>query len=154
MKLNIKRQRSGFTLVELIVTLMIVSVLGALAMPSYRDHQDNVEMALALVDMQKIANALEVYFIDNNAYPPSLAEIGMDGYRDPYGNPYVFVGFDANTTDSDKRKDQNLNPVNSDYDLYSVGKDGDTSRNFNASNARDDIVRANDGQFYGFAEDY
>ena len=154
MELNIKRQRSGFSLVELVVTLMIVSVLGALAMPSYRDHQDNVNMALALVDMRRIANALEVYFIDNNAWPPSLTEIGMDGLRDPFGNPYVFVGFDENTASADKRKDANLNPVNSDYDLYSVGKDGDTSRNFNASNARDDIVRANDGQFYGFAEDY
>ena len=47
-----------------------------------------------------------------------------------------------------------MNPLNSDYDLYSVGEDGLTQKPLNASNARDDIVRANNGAFVGLAEDY
>ena len=49
---------------------------------------------------------------------------------------------------------QNLNPVNSDFDLYSNGPDGVTQRNFGSGEGRDDIVRANNGGFIGVAEDY
>jgi general secretion pathway protein G len=52
------------------------------------------------------------------------------------------------------RKDRNLVPINSDYDLYSVGPDGDSSLPLTAATSRDDIVRANDGRFIGKAEDY
>ncbi len=47
-----------------------------------------------------------------------------------------------------------MNPVNSDYDLYSKGPDGDTQKQFTAAKARDDIVRANNGRYYGTAEDH
>ena len=52
------------------------------------------------------------------------------------------------------RKDKNLVPVNDDYDLYSMGKNGTTSMPFNSARGRDDIVRANNGRFIGLAEDY
>ena len=52
------------------------------------------------------------------------------------------------------RKDRFLTPVNSDYDLYSVGIDGDSQAAFTAKVSRDDVVRANDGGFVGLAEDF
>ena len=54
----------------------------------------------------------------------------------------------------DFRKDKNLNPLNTDYDLYSVGKEGATASALTAKSSRDDIVRANDGAFIGRGEDY
>ena len=47
-----------------------------------------------------------------------------------------------------------MNPVNSDYDLYSMGSDGRTQAQFNAKFGRDDIVRARDGAYLSIAEDY
>jgi general secretion pathway protein G len=44
--------------------------------------------------------------------------------------------------------------VNTDFDLYSVGKDGLTVTAFTAKSARDDVVRANDGRYVGLAENY
>jgi general secretion pathway protein G len=45
-------------------------------------------------------------------------------------------------------------PINSDYDLYSVGKDGVSSGPLTAGPSRDDVIRANDGGFFGLARDY
>jgi len=44
--------------------------------------------------------------------------------------------------------------VNSDYDLYSRGSDGLTDLVLNADVARDDIVRAGDGDFVGLAANF
>ena len=52
------------------------------------------------------------------------------------------------------RKDGNLNPLNTDFDLYSRGQDGDTAGPLSAQSSRDDIVRANNGAFVGLGEDY
>ena len=52
------------------------------------------------------------------------------------------------------RKDRFLVPINSTYDLYSVGKDGKTVAALTAKASKDDIVRANDGAFIGLAVKY
>jgi general secretion pathway protein G len=52
------------------------------------------------------------------------------------------------------RRDRNLNPLNRDFDLYSVGPDGVTQTQLTARFARDDIVRAGNGSFIGRAEDH
>ena len=52
------------------------------------------------------------------------------------------------------RKDKNLHQLNTDFDLYSSGKDRDSKRPLNAKASRDDIMRANNGAFIGLAEDY
>ena len=52
------------------------------------------------------------------------------------------------------RKDRFLKPVSSDYDLYSMGPDGQCKENLNSKESRDDIVRASDGAFVGVAENF
>jgi len=52
------------------------------------------------------------------------------------------------------RKDRFLVPLNSDYDLYSAGKDGESRPPLSAQMSQDDIVRANDGAYIGLASQY
>ena len=52
------------------------------------------------------------------------------------------------------RKDRFLVPINSCYDLYSMGKDGQSVPPLTAKASWDDIVRANDGAFVGLAWQY
>jgi len=52
------------------------------------------------------------------------------------------------------RKDHNLVPVNSDFDLFSKGKDGQSKSPFTAKASRDDIVRANNGRYIGPVSGY
>ena len=52
------------------------------------------------------------------------------------------------------RKDKNLVPINSDYDLYSMGPDGISVSPLTAKASQDDIVRGRNGKFIGVATDY
>jgi general secretion pathway protein G len=92
------------------------------------------------------------YGMDHNVPPDSLADVGYDGLRDPWGRPYVYLKILGSTDpghSAKQRKDHSLVPVNSDYDLYSMGPDGESKAPFTAKASRDDIVRASDGAFIG-----
>ncbi len=52
------------------------------------------------------------------------------------------------------RKDKQLHPINSDYDLYSVGKDGETVAPLTAKKSWDDVIRAADGAYIGLAKGF
>lgn len=52
------------------------------------------------------------------------------------------------------RKDRFLVPINCDYDLYSMGPDGETTAPLTARKSRDDIIRAGDGAFVGPASEF
>jgi general secretion pathway protein G len=45
-------------------------------------------------------------------------------------------------------------PINSDYDLYSMGKDGESVPPLTARASRDDVIRANDGAYIGLASEF
>jgi len=52
------------------------------------------------------------------------------------------------------RKDHNLKPVNIGYDVYSMGPDGRTATPFTSTLGKDDIVMADDGDYFGLACQY
>jgi general secretion pathway protein G len=52
------------------------------------------------------------------------------------------------------RKDHFLHPISSDFDLYSMGADGQSVAPLTAQKSRDDIIRANDGSYYGLASNF
>jgi general secretion pathway protein G len=152
-KMDFGKQKA-FTLIELMIVLSIIGILSALALPSYMDYIDKVEGNQAVQDIARIGKALDSYYFDNGSYPDSLAELGMDDWLDPWGNPYQYLNI-ANTKGKGKlRKDRNLVPINSDFDLYSMGPDGRSVGPLTAKHSRDDIIRAGNGSFIGVAEDY
>jgi general secretion pathway protein G len=55
---------------------------------------------------------------------------------------------------SQPRKDRFLVPINSDYDLYSMGPDGASAPPLTAKASHDDIIRASDGAYVGVAENF
>ena len=147
----------GFTLMELFIVLAIIGVLVAIAVPSYINYRNKGQIAHAISEINSIQKAIIDYRIRENELPDRLADINMDLIRDPWGRPYQYLRLDGNTTSGIKglrRRDKNANPVNSDYDLYSMGQDGKTTPQFTAKDARDDIVRANDGSYIGLAENH
>ena len=72
----------------------------------------------------------------------------------PWGNPYRYFNLATKKGNGQERKNRNLVPINSDYDLYSSGKDGASLGPLIAKASRDDVVRANDGRFIGLAKEY
>lgn len=149
-----KRQR-GFTLVEIMLGIALVALILAVAVPTYTNIIDRMRISRAVSDIQVISMTLTRFRINNNdQLPDSLAEIGKDTMLDPYGQPYSYFNIANATGNGSLRKDRNLVPINSDYDLYSVGRDGRSVGPLTAGPSHDDIVRANDGAFIGLAIDY
>jgi general secretion pathway protein G len=144
----------GFTVIELAIVLAIAGLLIAIGVPTVKNYLEGARVAQAkieIADMQKVIRKLEVA---NGAVPADLAAAGLDGKLDPWGNPYEYFNQRTGTGNGQSRKDKNLKPLNSDFDLYSIGPDMLTSASLLNSRSRDDIVRARDGGFIGMAAEF
>lgn len=149
--------RSGLTLIELLSVLVILGTLIAMAMPKLRSTIDTAKVARAIGDIRTIGIEIDAIVAGGGVLPNSLADIGRGGMLDPWGRPYQYLKFDTGKgkgVPGAARKDRFLVPINSTYDLYSMGKDGKSSPPLTAAGSRDDIVRANDGGFIGPASRY
>ena len=144
---------AGFGAVEIMVALAVLGLLAALAVPSYSDHLERSRAATIAGDMLSIELAIEQFQLATNSLPPDLAAVGMAGLQDPWGNPYRYLNLETAPPGA-ARKDRFLVPLNTDYDLYSMGPDGASTAPLTAAASRDDYIRANDGRFHGWAADY
>ena len=65
-----------------------------------------------------------------------------------------FSVFTAVPVEQTRRRDRYMFPLNTDYDLFSLGPNGITSVSLGETMAQDDVIRANNGGFFGTASDY
>lgn len=145
----------GFTLIELAIAIAILGVLGALTLSQYLAYIERVRVARAVIELKDISAQLDPIAFEGGRLPNALADIGLGGRKDPWGRPYAYLRILGNPLGPSKaRRDQFLVPINSDYDLYSRGKDGLTSRVLTHPSSLDDVVRANNGAFLGLAAKY
>ncbi|MFO1372142.1 MAG: prepilin-type N-terminal cleavage/methylation domain-containing protein [Candidatus Competibacteraceae bacterium] len=149
------RRYGGFTLAELLLALVIVGILATIAANSYSEYIDRVKITQAKSDILLIESVIERFYTVNFRYPESLSELtGQIPLLDPWKNPYQYLNITTTKGKGKVRKDHNLVPLNTDYDLYSMGKDGQSVSPLTAKASRDDIVRANNGGFIGLASEY
>jgi general secretion pathway protein G len=150
------RASSGFTLIELMLVLGILTILAAIAIPTFRVYAERTETTEAIEGIRSLEKELELFRMEWKAYPSDLSALGLDDLADPWGNPYQFLNLSDGGTGSAgrARKDKFLVPINSTFDLYSMGPDGVSVPPLTANQSRDDIIRANDGGYVGVAADY
>lgn len=122
----------GFTLIELMVVIVILSVLAVWVAPKIMGRPDQAKQVKASVDMQGYETALKLYKLDNGSYPtteqglealvtkPDSGKLAKNwrsgGYidkgkiaKDPWGNEFLY-----------------LSPgVHGDFDITSYGADGE-----------------------------
>ncbi len=65
----------GFTLIELMIVLLIVGILAAIALPSYRESVKRGNRRAAQSVMMEIVNREQQYFVANRAFA-SVADLG------------------------------------------------------------------------------
>ena len=156
----ISRQRAyyagsdGFTLLEIMLALAILAVLASIGIVAYTGYINSARVSGAANQIQSMSLVIDAYNQEYKEFPASLAELGMDTLKDPWGYPYHYLNIAAASNVGQVRKDHNLVPLNTDYDLYSSGKDGQSVPPLTAAASHDDIVRANNGGFIGLASDY
>lgn len=144
--------RQGMTLVELLIVVAIMATLAGIVSVPAISFLAKARASDVVGELRRIGNNIELYKQYYNEYPESLEKLGVVPL-DPWGNPYQYVRV-ADASIGKLRKDHNLVPVNTDYDLFSKGADGKSAGPFTAKPSRDDIVRANNGEFFGLVSDY
>ena len=149
-----KRLQAGFTLVELLIVMCILVTISAMAIPSLISAVNAARIARAVGDISTMQTEIEQYNILNGQLPNALSDIGRPNFLDPWGNPYQYLNHTTMKGNGQARKDRFLVPLNSDYDLYSVGADGKSSPPLTAKSSQDDIIRASDGGYIGLASQY
>lgn len=123
------RAMSGFTLIEVMVVVVILGILAAVVVPRIMDRPDDARLSKARQDIRALEAALNLYRLDNFAYPttqqglqalvtrptshPEPRNWRQGGYierlpKDPWGNDYQY-----------------LNPgVHGTIDIFSFGANG------------------------------
>ena len=127
----LKKTKSGFTLIELMVVIVILGILAMYIAPKIMGRPDEARQVKARMDIASLETALKLYRLDNGTYPtteqglqaliqspdngPSARNWKKGGYlekgkipKDPWGNAFVY-----------------LSPgIRGDFDILSYGADG------------------------------
>jgi prepilin-type N-terminal cleavage/methylation domain-containing protein len=69
------RLRNGFTLVELMVVIAIISILAAVSIPAYFNHIMRTRQSKAISEVMAIKAASERYFVENGAYTTTIGKL-------------------------------------------------------------------------------
>ena len=144
----------GFTTVELLMVLVIGAIIVAIAVPAIDTYFQKTRLVQCIADITEMSAAIRQSEKTSGALPATLDDAGYGGKLDPWGNSYQYFNYRTSSGNGQMRKDRQLKPLNSDFELYSIGRDGLTSSSLTNSKSRDDVVRARDGRFIGTAEEF
>lgn len=91
MNRNANRKQHGFTLIEMIIVIAIISILVSVAVPIYKVHILRANEAVLKEDLYSMRNAIDQYTQDKSKAPQSLDDLVSAGYlraipRDPFTN--------------------------------------------------------------------
>lgn len=76
-----KKSRSGFTIVELLIVIVVIAILAAITIVAYNGIQQRARDSQRKQDVATIQKALEMYYMDNGKYPPgSSTGMGIDAW--------------------------------------------------------------------------
>ena len=145
---------AGLTIVELLAVLVILGILGSIGIRSAARTLEVTKVKQASVDILDLQAQMDEYAMSLDSLPSTLAGLGQVTTLDPWGRPYVYARFDTEGNLEEARRDKFLKPLNSTYDLYSMGADGLTEQKIGKEESLDDIIRANDGGYVGLASSF
>ena len=151
-----QRATTGFTLLEILAVVAIICILASIAILVMQDYITKAHNKAAMAQISALSAAISSYNADNGAYPDDLSQIPGGLQLDPWNHPFQYLNIanGAANWHGKCRRDRNLNPINTDFDLYSMGADGQTAKQVNAKVSLDDIIRANNGSFVGLGADF
>jgi general secretion pathway protein G len=158
------RWSQGFTLIELIVVLGVVSLLTMIGTAVYSHFIDRAKNTRAIAEIRLLEKEILEFWQTNDRLPDSLGELDRAALLDPWKTPYQYINFDTTsgveeirrtTTKKGNGKGSGKSTsLNEDFDLFSMGKDRMSAPDLSDASSQDDIVRADDGSYTGLASEY
>lgn len=121
-----RRAQAGFTLIEIMVVVAIIGILALIIVPNVVGKDDQARVTSTKASLSAVANALELYKLDNFTYPST--EDGLDALVHRHPNTRVFPDggyLKKAPVDSWDNAIQYAAPGSNGkpYDLYSLGAD-------------------------------
>ena len=99
----------GFTIVELMITIVVIAILAAITVIAYTNVQERARISTAQSDLRQLGTIAELYRLDNGKYPNNVTSIG--GALDEHGGSGSPLGRES--IDIDNRRN-----------LYCIKDDG------------------------------
>ncbi len=91
-RLGAHQQKNGFTIVELLIVIVVIAILAAITIVAYNGIQNRSYDTTVQSDLRNFAKQLDLYNVENGAYPDSqakLATIGVKVMKSAYGRHVV-----------------------------------------------------------------
>lgn len=87
------KTKSGFTLVELLIVIVIIAILAAITIVAYNGIQARARESSAIADLSSIAKQIEAYNVINGSYPATVATAKSMNAKTSinYGNSRVLL---------------------------------------------------------------
>lgn len=83
------RRARGFTLIELLVVIGILAIIAVVVAPQFLGKADDAKVSAAKIQVDNVANAVEIYRLETGKYPPDLealfeAPSDVHNWKGPY----------------------------------------------------------------------
>ena len=138
----------GFTLVELLVVITVIGVLSALAIPNLINALHRGKQKATMADLHSIAEAIEVYSLDNGAYPSVTTAAQLESVLEP-----VYIR-EVPSYDGWRNRWM-VTTAAAGYTVASGGRDGGTINWIGGpTNSFDDAIVFSDGKFTQWPEGF
>ena len=172
-----RHRQMGLTLMELMIVVAIIGILAGIAFPFYFGQVEKARIIKANSELENLQFDITNFELNNIRLPDTLEELGSKAPLDPWGNPYRYLNFatldedpeeeipkkgkgkkkkkkSSTETGDARRIDLYDELINTDYDLYSCGKDGKSAASLSEKQSEDDIVRGQEGGYIGLASGF
>jgi competence protein ComGC len=83
----IKNKEKGFTLIEMLIVLLVISVLLIITIPNIAKNQSSIQTKGCEAFVKMVQSQVQAYYIDHNAFPASVVELNSEGYLDQTACP-------------------------------------------------------------------
>ena len=131
-KANRQSAVAGFTLLEILAIVAILDILASIAIVIYQDYKTKAKNSAAVAQITNLSMEITNYRSVNGVYLDDLSQIPGGQQLDPWQQHLQYLNIENVGTNwqGKCRRGKSLNPLNTNYDLYSIGADGQTAKAF------------------------
>lgn len=116
------KKRSGFTLIELFIVVLVVAILAAIAIPIFSKNIEKSKTGEVIANLNLIRMAEKDYLIEHPAFTTTIGSLSLEDPNNITNKYFSYTIQSADAADFIARATRNSGPYSGDY--YEISKDG------------------------------